>query len=433
MSEESPNAQSKPISARYANYVLFILLCVYAFNFVDRYIFAILLEDIKTEFGASDTVMGLLGGFAFAMIYATAGIPIARLADRGPRRTIIAVGLSFWSLMTTFCGMAQNIVQLALARIGVGLGEAAGSPPAHSLISDYFPLEKRATALSVYNMGISVGIMAGFIVGGWMSQKYGWRSAFFVCGIPGVGLAILLRTTVKEPPRGYSDAGTSDTSHHTLPEVIRHLKSLRSFPFFALAAAMSAFASYGFDLWSAAFLIRVHQMNTGEVGTWLGVMSGIAGLGFVAGGYWADRGGRKDLRWYAWVPAISTIISAPFILLFLLLPQERYALLSYLPAVFFWNMYLGPMIAICHRLVAARMRAVTSAILFFIINFVGLGAGPLVVGRLSDMLAGTYGDLSLRYALLLCIVGNALSAILFFTGAQRLPGDLRRLNSGSEQ
>lgn len=429
------SGSNSEFTPRYANYVLFILLCVYAFNFVDRYIFSILIEDIKAELGVSDTVMGFLGGFAFAMVYTTAGIPIARLADRGSRRTIIAIGLTFWSVMTASCGLAQNVVQLAVARIGVGIGEAAGSPPAHSLISDYFPPEKRATALSVYNLGISIGIMIGFIVGGWVSQKYGWRSAFLVVGLPGVGLAILLRLTVREPPRGHSDGEQSDVKHYELADVVRHLLSLRSFSFFALATGMSAFASYGFDIWSAAFVMRIHHMDTGPVGTWLGVMSGLAGAGFVVGGIWADRLGRKDPRWYLWVPALSTLASMPFILLFLLLPAKTPALLAYLPAVFFWNMYLGPVIAISHRLVAVRMRALTSAILFFILNFVGLGAGPLAVGFLSDKLEPAYGDSALRYALLLCILGNLLAATLFIIGAKKLPSDLERaatLQNGSE-
>ncbi len=205
-------AEAANSSRGYANYVLAVLFTVYVFNLLDRNILAILLDPIKAELGASDTQMGFLTGFAFAVFYTFAGVPIARLADRGVRRSIIAAGLSVWSLMTALCGVVQSFPQLALARIGVGVGEAAGTPPAHSLISDYFPLERRATAISIYNSGISVGVMLGLLAGGWINQFFGWRAAFFVVGGPGLLFALVVRFTIKEPPRGMSETVPVDAS-----------------------------------------------------------------------------------------------------------------------------------------------------------------------------------------------------------------------------
>ena len=196
-SEPAADSQSRE-SQRYARYVLFVLFVVYIFNFIDRQILSILIDPIKEDLGVSDTAMGFLTGLAFAVFYTVAGIPIARLADRGVRRTIIAVGLAVWSLMTALSGAAQSFVQLALARVGVGVGEAACSPPAHSLISDYFPPEKRATAISFYNSGISIGVMFGYLAGGWIVQFFNWRVAFLVVGLPGILMAVVIRLTIRE-------------------------------------------------------------------------------------------------------------------------------------------------------------------------------------------------------------------------------------------
>ncbi len=413
------------VSKRYANYVLGVLFCVYIFNFIDRYILIVLLDPIKEDLGISDTAMGFLTGFAFALFYTFAGIPIARWADHGARRTVIAVGLTVWSAMTAVSGAAQSFVHLALARIGVGIGEAAGSPPAHSLISDYFPIERRTTALSIYNSGMTVGVMIGMLAGGWINELFNWRVAFLVVGLPGLLMALVVRFGIREPPRGYSERGPVDARSYPLREVARFLFSLRSFCYYSLGGGLTAFASYGFDAWVPAFLGRVHGMGSGEIGTWIGIMAGVAGtIGFILGGVITDRLVVRDMRWYVWVPAFASTLSIPFIVLFLLLPNRLFALFCYLPAVILWTMFLGPIIAISHRLVTLRMRALSSALLFFVLNIVGLGMGPQTVGLLNDHVFNHLGDEAVRYSILTVLGGNVLAAVCFILAGRRLPEDL---------
>ena len=422
--ERSPAAPAA--SEGYSRYVLGVLFLVYVFNFIDRQILSILIDPIKEELGVSDTAMGFLTGFAFAIFYTVAGIPIARLADRGVRRSIIAVGLTVWSVATALCGLAGSFLQLAAARIGVGVGEAACSPPAHSLISDYFPPERRATAISIYNSGIAIGVLLGYVAGGWIAQFFGWRAAFFVVGAPGVLVALLVRFTVREPPRGQMDPVGVDTGTDSLGEVARFLRSRKSFVCFAIAGGMSSFSAYGFGTWLPPFLGRVHGMQSGEIGSWLGLISGIGGfIGMILGGFVTDRLARRDQRWYMWVPAISLTLYYPFVLLFLLLENVRVGLLLYLPGIIFASMYLGPVIAITHAMVKVRMRAVASAILLFSLNLIGMGLGPQIVGVLTDVLTPTYGVEAIRYSLLITATSKMVAIALFFLAARWLVQDLK--------
>jgi len=413
-------------SSAYSRYVLGVLFLVYVFNFIDRQILSILIDPIKEELGVSDSAMGFLTGFAFAIFYAVAGIPIARLADRGVRRSIIAVGLTVWSVMTALCGLAGNFLQLAAARIGVGVGEAACSPPAHSLISDYFPPERRATAISIYNSGIAIGVLVGYVAGGWIAQYFGWRAAFFVVGLPGVLVALLVRFTIREPRRGQMDGPGVDTGTDTLGDVARFLLARKSFVCFAIAGGMSSFSAYGFGTWLPPFLGRVHGMQSGEIGSWLGLISGIGGfIGMILGGWVTDRLARYDKRWYMWVPAISLALYYPFVLLFLLLDNVRIGMLLYLPGIIFASFYLGPVIAITHAMVKVRMRAVASAILLFSLNLIGMGLGPQVVGVMTDLLTPAYGVEAIRYSLLFTASSKMVSIALFLLAARWLLQDLK--------
>ena len=425
----SPGGTQEPgqeTSLGYSRYVLAILFLVYVANFVDRQILSVLLEPIKEELGATDTQMGFLTGFAFALFYTGFGIPIARWADRGTRRSIIAIGLTVWSLMTAACGLVQNFTQLAIARIGVGVGEAAGSPPAHSLISDYFPPEKRATAISIYNIGIPVGVMLGYLAGGWIVEFFDWRVAFFVVGFPGLLLALVLRFTVKEPPRGMTEGRAVDTASDSLVDVAKFLLSLRSFVLLAVAAGFSAFSAYGFGSWVPTFLVRTHEMGYGELSTWIGLENGIGGaLGMIFTGILADRLGRRDPRWYLWISALSILIYLPFSVAFLVLDNPTVALIAYFIPVALSSVYLGPVIALTHQLVKVRMRALASSILLFFLNLIGMGAGPLVVGRLSDMLTPTYGPDGLRWSLLIALSSKIISIALFFLAAKYVIQDLK--------
>ncbi len=402
--ESSPKIDNPYLSNKTRNYALGLLTVGYCFNFIDRQLLSILQEAIKVDLGLSDGQLGLLTGFAFAMFYVSAGIPIARWADKGNRRNIVAYAIGIWSFMTAISGLAQNYLQLFLARIGVGIGEAGGSPPSHSIISDIFPPEKRATAISIYSTGVNIGILFGFLFGGWLNEFFGWRVAFAVVGAPGVVIALVIRYTLKEPIRGLSEGRVVNTAVAPLGDVLRLLWSRRSFRHMAIAAGLNAFAAYGTVNWQASFFIRSHEMGTGELGTWLALSSGLLGaIGILGGGMIADKLAPRDKRWYLWVPAIVGFIGVPFFITVFLTESKYTALiLSCIPGLLI-NVYLGNSIATAHALVGARMRAMASAILFFILNLIGLGMGPSAVGFLSDYLEPTYGVESLRYAMVFLI------------------------------
>jgi predicted MFS family arabinose efflux permease len=412
-------------SKKVRNYALGLLTIGYCFNFIDRQLLSILQEAIKVDLNLSDGQLGLLTGFAFAMFYVSAGIPIARWADRGNRKNIVSLAIGIWSLMTAVSGLAQNYLQLFLARVGVGIGEAGGSPPSHSIISDIFPAEKRATAISIYSTGVNVGILFGFLLGGWLNEFFGWRVAFAVVGLPGLLIALVIRYTIKEPIRGLSD-GKKVEEVPPLGEVLGLLWSRSSFRHIALGAGLNAFAAYGTVNWQGSFFIRLHGMSTGELGTWLALSSGFLGaVGILAGGMLADKLAPRDKRWYVWIPAIVSFIGVPFFVAVFTIESTYAALiLSCIPGTLI-NVYLGNSIATSHALVGARMRAMASAILFFILNLIGLGLGPLFIGLLSDYLAPTLGVESLRYAMVY-LIPTALfwSSCHFMLAARTLRDDL---------
>src|SRR5580698_4607377 len=272
-------------STLYRNYVLFMLTIVYVFNFIDRQVLVILQESIKKDLRLSDAQLGFLSGFTFAIFYAVLGVPIARLADRTNRRNTITLSLGLWSIMTAVSGTARNFIQLAAARIGVGVGEAGGSPPAHAMISDYFPPRQRSTALSIYSTGIYIGTLIGFIMGGYLNQRLGWRTAFFVVGLPGIIFSLLFYATVKEPRRGATDTETLVIESPSLREVLKRLYATKTFVFLAIASALNVFCIYGLINWAPSFLERLHGMKPAEVGALLGLIYGIGGgAGSFAGG-----------------------------------------------------------------------------------------------------------------------------------------------------
>ncbi len=419
---ENPYANK---SARY--YAVAVLTLVYTFNFVDRQLLAILQESIKADLSLMDWQLGLLTGFAFALFYVTAGIPIARWADRSNRRNIVALAVGTWSLMTAISGLVQSYTQLLVARVGVGVGEAGGSPPAHSIISDIFPPESRASALAFYSMGVNFGILFGFLAGGWLNEIHGWRTAFMIVGLPGLAVALLVRYTLAEPIRGLSEnRQTSDEAQVPFQAVLQLLWSRLSFRHMAMGAALNAFAGYSTSNWTASFFIRSHGMTTGELGTWLAGIMGLGGaIGVFFGGYIAEKLAVKDVRWYMRLPALTGAICLPFMIAIYLVDSAYTALLlSIVPGILF-NVYLGNTLAMTHGLVGLRMRALASAILFFILNIIGLGIGPWATGALSDMLASTYGQDSLRYAMLYLLpAAMAWSVVHLFLATSNLEKDL---------
>jgi MFS family permease len=414
MTNTSPAGAAPPVEtpyskASYRYFVLGVLTLVYALNFVDRQLLVILQEQIKLELDLSDTQLGLLSGFAFALFYVSCGIPIARWADGGVRRNIIALALTVWSGMTAVSGLAQNFAHLLLARVGVGVGEAGGSPPAHSMISDIFPEKERATALSIYSIGIYIGILTGFALGGFIAEAFGWRTAFFVVGLPGILVALFLRLTVAEPIRGWSEKRESEAGESpTFVTVLKFLWSRKTFRNLALAGSLQATVIYAIGNWLPSFFLRNHEIGLAELGLWMALTSGLGGgAGSFFGGWFADRMGQRDRRWYVWGSAILILAITPVLLV--MLNTGNLALALALTGVFHFlsASYLGPALAVSHGLVGLRMRAMTSAVFFFFINLIGLGLGPLIVGYLSDTFAAAGSETALATAML--IVGCAAS------------------------
>ncbi|MBT3427340.1 MAG: MFS transporter [Gammaproteobacteria bacterium] len=426
----SKTAADQPplFSQGYTNYVLGVLVVVYVFNFIDRQILAILAPAIKTDLLLSDTQIGALSGVAFGIFYATLGIPIARLADRYSRVNVIAISLTIWSLMTALSGLAVNYWQLLIARIGVGIGEAGGSPPSHSLLADYFEPSKRATALGIYALGIPIGILFGNLAGGWINEFFGWRSAFFVVGIPGILLAILLRLTVKEPPRGYTEPNTQSLEQVPFATVVKTMWQKKSFRHMSLGAATQAFVGYGAIAWMPMFLVRSHDMSSGEVGTALGLIIGLCGgLGTFLGGYLGDRLGKRDVKWYMLIPAMGFLISVPFGFVVFYTDSLVLALACYCLPAFMANLYTGPTFGMTQGLAPLAMRAAAAALLLFIINIIGLVFGPTTVGLLSDWFQSGWqlnNTESLRFALLVCNMVYILSFINYYFASRHLANDL---------
>jgi len=431
MSDAAPRPAagvSGDIGAAARRYAMVVLTIVYMFNFIDRQILAILLPAIRQEFQVGDTVLGFLTGTAFALFYVTLGIPIAQLADRWNRRNLVALALAIWSGMTAVSGLAANIWHLTLARIGVGVGEAGCSPPVHSMIADYYPPESRSTAMGFYTLGISAGIMLAYLAGGWVVQNIGWREAFFIVGIPGVFLALVVRFTVTEPMRGASESRVHSGVQPRLAVVFRFLRGRSSFIHMAFAAGLSAFVGYALVNFIPSYVVRSFGMNVAELGVWLGLIVGLAGgVGFFGGGYLTDRlsagGRRQGFRFLALISAVSAILyvgvflasSAFWCLLLLVVPQ----MLA--------NFYLAPVLAQTQSLVSLPMRAVASAIVLLIINVVGLALGPLLTGMLSDLLAAWFGSESMRYALLtVTTVLLPWSAWHYYRAGETIDADLGR-------
>lgn len=432
MSDNQPTtldqADPRLRSPRYRSYVLAMLVVVYIFNFLDRQIVTILAEPIKNDLGLNDTQIGLMTGLAFAVFYTVLGIPIARLADRANRVSIISVALVIWSGMTALCGVAQNFYQMLAARIGVGVGEAGCSPPAHSLIADYYPPEQRASALSIYALGIPIGSILGLLAGGWIAEFWGWRAAFFIVGLPGILLAIIVKLTLLEPIRGMSD--TSHMAGGEQPPLVETMVTLlrnRTMVHIAMGGALTSFVGYGLGQWLPAYFIRIHDMGIAETATYFGLVLGVASaIGTVLGGNLADRFARRDVRMYAWLPAAGVLLAFPFYVAAMLMNNPYVAIAIMVAPSLLNSLWLGPAFGTIQNLAPARMRALASAILLFVLNIIGLGFGPFLVGVLSDLLSGTFAENSLRYAILIATVAYFWAGAHFLLASRTLAEDLKR-------
>ncbi len=420
-------------SPKYRSYVLATLVVVYIFNFLDRQIVTILAEPIKVDLGLNDTQIGLMTGLAFAIFYTVLGIPIARLADRANRVSIISVALVVWSGMTALCGVAQNFYQILAARIGVGVGEAGCSPPAHSLIADYFPPEQRASALSIYALGIPIGSILGLLAGGWIAEFWGWRAAFFVVGLPGILLAIIVKMTLLEPIRGMSDAAAAHSAEQPpLLETISTLLKNRTMVHIAMGGALTSFVGYGLGQWLPAYFIRIHEMGIAETATYFGLVLGVASaIGTVLGGTLADRLAKRDVRMYAWLPAAGVLLAFPFYVAAMLSNNPYVAIAIMVAPSLLNSLWLGPAFGTIQNLAPTRMRALASAILLFVLNIIGLGFGPFLVGVLSDLLSGTFQEYSLRYAILIATVAYFWAGAHFLLASRTLAEDLKKNADGA--
>ncbi len=416
------------ISRGARRYTMVVLAVVYMFNFVDRQILSILLPAIRDEFHVGDAVLGLLAGTAFALFYVTLGVPIARFADRHNRRNLIALAVAVWSGMTALSGLSVNIWQLALARIGVGVGEAGCSPPAHSMIADMYPPEQRSSAMGFYTLGISAGIMLAYLAGGWVVQNMGWREAFFIIGLPGLLLALIVRFTLHEPLRGASEERHDSGSQPELMVVTRFLLERKSFLYMATAAGLSAFVGYSIVNFMPSFIDRSFGVGIAVTGFWLGIIYGIAGgAGFYFGGYFADRIGRRGHRRAMLFIAASTVASAmSYFGVFLSSSLIMCLTLLVVPTVIS-NFYLAPVLSQTQSLVSLRMRAVASSLVLLIINVIGLAMGSPITGFISDSLEPRFGAESMRYSLL--IVSTVLlpvAAWCYFRAGNSIEQDLQR-------
>ena len=423
-------ATSDAFSSTYRNYVLAILMLVYMVNVVDRNILTITLQPIKVELGLSDTQLGALTGFAFAIFYAVFAIPIAMWADRGSRRKVLTVTLSVFSTTTVMCAFATSFFQLIVARIFTAIGEAGTNPCAHSMISDMYPPQKRASALAFYSLGTNMGILLGFIVGGWISQWYGWRVAFFVVGVPGLLLAIVAWFTLKEPVRGHADSLTAQGARAApgIVNVWQFLWSQHSFRHIMYGVVISAIGISSINIWFPAFLVRSYGMSSGEIGTVLAFLFGIVGGGgTLLSGYMADRLGKRDVRWNVWMVAIVNAICFPFCVVMFSVDAKILVLMLFIYPALAFSAYLPPLIAMTHALSAVRMRAQATGIFFLFQSMVGVSLGPQLTGILSDFYLPVYGQESLRRALLIMSVFWIWSSLHFVLAARTLKSDIDRV------
>jgi MFS family permease len=414
----------------YRWFVVGFLAVVYTLNFLDRQIVAILGKQISEELHLSKTQFGLLGGTTFALLYTTCGILVAYLADRVNRTWIIAFACAVWSLFTALCGTAQNFVQILFYRMGVGFGEAGGSPPSYSLISDYFPPDRRGTGLALYSLGVPLGSMIGAFAGGKIAVAHGWRAAFFMVGAPGIVLALLMLLFVREPKRGGLDVVADGASEHPpappVGEAIAGFFANRTLVLTAVSSALSAFVGYAGLVWNPQFLENVKQMSESDVATWYAVVLGVTGvIGTFGAGWLVDRLSHRDRRWFAWLPAIAFALSLPFWIGMLWAPTWQLSMVFLAGPALLNNMYLAPALTVAQNAVPPARRTITGAILLFVLNLVGLGAGPVFVGRVADAMEPQHGSLALAYGYAALIPFILLTVVAHLAAAMSIGRDKR--------
>ncbi len=413
--------------------MLFALLLVYILNFLDRQIVNILAEPIKRDLGLSDTQLGLLAGPAFAVFYAILGIPIARYADKaGTNRVwLISLCLAVWSAMTAVCGVAQNFLQLALARIGVGVGEAGCTPAAHSLIADSVPPEKRSSAIAFFGLGIPIGGLLGLIIGGVVNDQYGWRAALMLVGAPGILLACVLPLLIRDPRRcadsaHFKKATSSANTALSVKDAAREIFASKAYLYVFIAASFTAFLSYGKGLWTISFFIRSHGLSTTEAGLAMAVALGVSGIaGTWLGGKMADVYGKRDKRHILTLPAIGMAVAAPILFAGYYAEDWRIAVALLIVPTMLNAAYYGPAYGCVQGLVRPEARAIAASLVVFGQNLIGLGMGPLLFGVLSDWLQPIAGAESVRWVLYGAAWLGLIPAFFFWRASLRLNDELK--------
>jgi MFS family permease len=415
----------------YRNFVLVLLTLVYGFNFIDRQIVGILAPFIQKDLGLTNTEMGFLTGLLFAALYTVVAIPIAWLADRYSRVNILTIALATWSGFTALFGLAGNFFQIGLARMGVGIGEAGGSPASHSIISDLYAKEERAGALGIYSMGIPLGIMAAYFVTaslvGPSGEDVNWRRIFVILGLTGIALAVIVRLVLREPVRGAMEFGNNvDVAQPPFFESLISLLKIPSWWWMCFGIALGSFVSYSFSAWQTKYLLLLDpDFNFQNLLLILGVINGTtyAGGTFL-GARLADSWGAKNIRAYGWLPAIAISLCLPIGIVSFWVPSVESHLILTTVFLLFMGMYLGPSFAIAQTLAPINQRAMSTALFFFILNLIALGGGPTITGWMIDLFKDTSADLeSTRYALTVTCLVFVPSILSFLVVARKIPKD----------
>lgn len=408
-------------------YVLGLLTLAYGLMFLDRSVINLLLDPIKKEFELSDTTLGLIAGFGFAIIYSSLGMCVGRMGDRLNRVGILGVACAFWSLMTGLTSLAANVLQLVLYRVGVAVGESALQGPAHSLIADHFNNDRRSRALAVFSIGPYLGIFLGFWWAGWVNQHYGWRTAFMACGIPGIVLAAIIYLTIPEPARGQNDAPGANLKMYSLGDTLRFLRSQKTFVLCVVGYCLTSYTNFAMSVWIPAFLGRVHHLNSQDIGQWAGTIKGLVGMGSaILGGFLIERFKGESERWRLLLPAIASMLGGPAFLLFLAPDSFAMSMCGLVLGVFLTAIHGGPVYAAVQASSKVRMRALAGAILVLGASLFGSGVGPLTVGALNDWLAPVYGPQAVRYSLMSACVTSVLGALCLWWASASLADDRLR-------
>ena len=431
-------------SPGYVRYALGLIFGVAVFNVCDRTILSVLVPEIRADLGLSDRQLGILMGPAFAIVHIVAGLPIARLADRMSRSAIIAAGLCAWSLLTMAQGLAQNFVQLLLARMGVGIGEAAGSPPSHSLLTDYAPPEMRARALSVLQFGSMCGMGLGMVFGGWVNEIWGWRVAFLSVGVPGIALAALVAITLREPPRGLSDGlarlepegsptPAAEPPRENALAATLHLLRTPTYAWMLIGVCASGVVGIGRNAWEPTFLREVYGMGSAHAGLSYFLIGPLpSAIGTLSGAWIVDVLARRDVRWYFWLPALGNGVTVPLSLGFVLWPETHRV--AGVPVAFCFSVAMSlvaaglmpAILAMGQSLAPPRMRAFSAALWSMIFTFVGMGLGPLLIGEIIERLRPDFAEQAIRYALAFASLGPLMATLPMFLASRTVARDVER-------